>query len=289
MSTPRTTPTFASVCAAVRDRVSYLHCVHLDADGEPGCQPDDRPCDRPRDRPRDRPDARVGQDRSQDWIFVASLGRDPDLLEALIRATGAARGAPTPAVAASLFVQSLAFRAPSLAVAAWALGLPSPTLDPSNVAVRITRNRPGALGIQGDALIEHDAAGLAAAVIDGLLAPVIRSVRSRIVVAERLLWSDVAASIAAILRAVEGTGAHGDREVRRRGQELFAVDARLASAGAWETIEMPAATGWYWNRSACCLWYRTTEANGRFCDDCSLVDSPERTERRRRELEGRPA
>lgn len=260
-------PTWSAVCAEVRGRVAYLNGTRLVHDAHGGWR---------------------AEDGSQDWISLSLLGRDPDFVEAQIRATGAARGAPTPAVAASLFVQALAFRAPSLAVAAWALGLPSPTVDPSRVAVRITRNRPGALGIMGDELIDHDAASLAAAVMDGLLAPVIRSVRSRIVVAERLLWSDVAASIAAILRAVEGTGPHGDPEVRRRGQELFSIDARLASTGTWETIELPAATGWYWNRSACCLWYRTTESGGRFCDDCSLVDGDERSERRRRELRERP-
>lgn len=247
---------FEEVCVAVRARVPYLGCELLEEGAE-----------------------RDG------WIRLAELGRDPELLVELIRRTGRARGAPSDQVAASLFVQALAFRAPSVAIAAWALGLPSVTLDPDLLAVRLNRNRPGALGVWATELTHHDAVTLAGAVLDDLLAPVLATIRGRIRVGSRLLWSDVAASIAAVVRAAHDVGPGGDPQVRRRGRALIAADARLAGQGEWQTLEVGHALGWYWNRAACCLWYQAAESAGRTCEDCSLADGEERTARRLAQLE----
>jgi ferric iron reductase protein FhuF len=246
---------FDEVCAVVRARVPYLGCELLE-----------------------EASTRDG------WIRLSTLGDDPELLVELVRSTGSARGAPSDQVAASLFVQALAFRAPSVAIAAWALGLPVVTLDPALVAVRLRRSRPAVLGVLTTELTRHDATTLASAVLDGLLAPVLSALRGQIRIGSRLLWSNVAASVAALMRATEDVGPVGDPAVRRRGHQLVAADARLAAQGEWETLQAGGATGWYWNRTACCLWYRTTESAGRRCEDCSLTDREERTARRLAQL-----
>jgi hypothetical protein len=52
--------------------------------------------------------------------------------------------------------------------------------------------------------------------------------------------------------------------------------------GQITTVAGEARTGWYWDRTNCCLWYRT--APGRWCDDCSLLDRGQLLERRLAEL-----
>lgn len=251
--------TFDDVVAGVQQRVSYLRCHVLgDTAADEG------------------------------WIRVSDLIADPDGLEAVIRTTGEARGADDAQVAASLFVQSFAFRAPSLAVAAWALELPSTTLDASELGIRIIRNRPGELGVWNTGTTRHDAHSIARAVVDGLVGPLVATVRQRIKVGERVLYGNSASSLATIVRAVQSSGPAGDPAVRQRGVELLGAHARLAGLGRWSTIETPASIGWYWDRGNCCLWYRSTEANGRYCDDCSLHDHDERAARRRAELTASP-
>lgn len=247
---------FDDVLGAVRQRVPYLRCTVLDG-------------------------AAAADDG---WIRASALIEEPELLEALVRGTGEARGAPDAQVAASLFVQSFAFRAPSVAVAAWALGLPSTTLDPAQLGIRIARNRPGELGVWSTDLAVHDAASLATAVVDGLVAPLVASVRRRVRVGERVLYGNAASSLATLLRAVQSTGPRGDAAVRERAVALFAGHARLRGLGRWSSIATPDALGWYWDRANCCLWYRSAEAAGRYCDDCSLQDPAARAARRGREL-----
>lgn len=258
--------TLDDTITTIQQRVSYLRCTVLD----------------------DTHDGSGGPD-GDSWFHVGQLLAHLDRLESLIRRTGAARGADDAQVAASLFVQSFAFRMASIATAAWALGLPSTSLEPDQVGFRITRNRPGELGVWSADVVRHDAASLAVALVDGLVAPMVAAVRERIQVGERLLFGNAASSIATVFRAVQSTGARGDRDVRGRAVELFAAHDRLADLGTWTTIEAGDALGWFWDRGNCCLWYRSTEANGRYCDDCSLHDPTERTERRRLELTVSPS
>jgi hypothetical protein len=257
---------FDDVISTIQQRVSYLRCTVLDDthDGDGGVE-------------------------AEGWFRVGDLCADAERVESLIRITGFARGAEDAQVAASLFVQSFAFRVASVAVAGWALGLPSVSLEPDQVGFRITRNRPGELGLWSTDIVQHDAASLAAALVDGLVAPLVTAVRQRIRVGERLLYGNAASSIATVFRAVQSTSPRGDSEVRNRAAELVAAHPRLGQLGAWSTIDTGDVLGWFWDRGNCCLWYRSTEANGRYCDDCSLHDSIERAERRRLELTASPS
>ncbi|MCX7619294.1 MAG: hypothetical protein N2037_00440 [Acidimicrobiales bacterium] len=246
---------FDEIVATVQSRAPYLRCAHLD----PGLIDDG-------------------------WIRVSDLLGNDSLLESHIASTGDARGAPDAAVAASLFVQAFAFRVPSMAVAAWALGLPSTTLEPDQLVMRITRNRPGEVGVLSTSTRSHDAGSLAAAVVDGLIEPLVCAVRRKIKVGERLLYGNTVSSLAVVFRAMQSNGPAGDRMVRDRGEQMLTAHPRLRRLGRWQLLETPGAIGWYWDRGNCCLWYRTAEAAGRYCEDCSLVDPVEREKRRRVEL-----
>jgi ferric iron reductase protein FhuF len=221
------------------------------------------------------------------WIVCADLVADPDRLRREIDATAAGRGTTDPQVAASLYAQAYAFRVPSIAVAAYAVGLPVPSVVPAVTAVRIARHRPAELAILDPTCRPMSAAEVARMVVDEHLAPFVAAVRATTRIGERLLWGNAAASIAAIFRAVQGVGPTGDPEVRVRARELFAAAPHLDGLGDYTCIEVPRALGWYWDRTSCCLWYQTT--SGAYCDDCSLHDPSELEARRRADLIGSTA
>ncbi len=216
------------------------------------------------------------------WIGCADLLADADLLTRLVTDTGAGRHAPDAQVAASLFAQGYAFRVAGVALAAYALGLPVPSTRPEDTAIRIARHRPAALAITAGALTANEPAAVVEQVIDDHLDPFVAAVHEVVTIGERLLWGNVATSCAVAFRAVEGE-TH-DPAVRRRAEAWFAAAGpRLAGLGGFHLLEHAGRQGWYWDRTNCCLWYRT--ADGRFCDDCSLEPAAERDARRRRELE----
>jgi hypothetical protein len=154
-------------------------------------------------------------------------------------------------------------------------------------AFRIARDRPSAVAYLDpvpavddvtDEVLEH-------------LSALISSVRARITVGERLLWGDVAASLAVIFRAVEGAVATRDERlaVRARADAFFdRADETLGGLGSFELVDGPghdgAVDGWFWARTNCCLWYRTSD--GRLCDDCSLLDADDRRRQWRDQLSG---
>lgn len=244
----------ADVAAAVEQRVSYLRCHHR-APTEDG------------------------------WVRCADLITDPDRLAVAIADTAAGRGTTDPQVAASLFVQDYSFRLPSIAVAAYALNLPVPSVAPTTTAIRMKCDRPAEVAILDPACVAGDAESLTVAVLDDHLAPFIGAVRATTRIGERLLWGNVAASLARIFRAVQSsTGPLGDPAVRERAVEFErAASERLGGLGSYCTIEAPGALGWWWTRTNCCLWYQTE--GGWRCDDCSLHQPSELAEKRRAELD----
>jgi ferric iron reductase protein FhuF len=240
------------VISAVQARVSYLRCA------------------------TDAPPA-------DGWTMCADLIGDPDLLRAEIDATAAGRGTTDPQVAASLYAQAYAFRVPSIAVAAYALGLPIPSTTPTTTAVRIARHRPAELAITDPSCAAMDVTDLAETLLDGHLAPFVEAVRATTQIGARLLWGNVAASIATIFRAVQSSGPLGDPDVRERAAAFEEVArAWLDGLGSYSTVAAPDVLGWYWTRTSCCLWYQTS--SGHYCDDCSLHDPDELAARRVAEL-----
>ena len=218
------------------------------------------------------------------WISCAELIADPDRLRAEIDSTAAGRGSDDPQVAASLFTQAYGFRVPSIAVAAFALGLPTPSTDPAYLSIRLGRHRPAEVAIVDQTCRVVSISDFVEALFDQHLAPFIAAVRTKTRVGERLLWGNVAASLATIFRALD-VAPMGDAVVRAKAIEFErAASPWLAGLGSYSTIETPGAVGWFWTRTNCCLWYQTT--SGFSCDDCSLFDPDELATKRLAELTG---
>ena len=239
------------VVTAVQERVSYLRCSTT-APPEAG------------------------------WVRCADLIGDPRRLRSEIDSTAAGRGTDDPQVAASLYAQSYAFRVPSIAVAAFALGLPIPSTDPAVTSVRLGRHRPAEVAILDPSCRTLDTSAFADELLDGHLAPFVAAVRATTRIGERLLWGNVAASLATIFRSLD-RGPLGDAAVRGRAAAFeAATSTRLGGLGDYSTIVAPEAVGWYWTRTNCCLWYQT--ASGFYCDDCSLRDPAELSAKRLADL-----
>lgn len=219
-----------------------------------------------------------------DWIGCDTLVDDPAQLAAVVRATKAGFGTDDDAVAASLFTEAYAFRVAGAPVAAYALGLPVPEVGLGAVAIRIDKPRPSAVAYLEPTVRDADAAGLVDALVDAHLRPFVRSVHEQFRVGERNLWGNVAAACAVAFRAVESSGVERS-SVRDRAQVFFeAGGAAFAGLGRFGTVERDGREGWYWDRTSCCLWFRTTGSE--LCDNCSLIDPAELYERRVAELEG---
>jgi len=214
-----------------------------------------------------------------DWVGCDVLVGDPVRLGAVVRGTAAGFGTDDEAVAASLFTEAYAFRVAAVALAAYALGLPVPDIAPASVAVRIDKPRPSAAAYLNPDTCEPDAHALAAALIGAHLRPFVDSVHRQFRVGERNLWGNVAAACAVVFRAIESSGV--DRAVvRRRATVFFAACApSFDGLGNFSVVEHAGGEGWYWNRTSCCLWFRTTD--GQLCDNCSLIEPAALHERRR--------
>jgi ferric iron reductase protein FhuF len=208
------------------------------------------------------------------WLRCHELIADVDALGGLIRSTGEGRGAHDVQVAASLFVQGYAFRIPSVALAAYALGLDRPRLDPASTATKIARNRPAAVAYLDPEPGPGGSAALADELLDHLGA-LIAAVRAEITIGERILWGNVAASVATAFRAVEGESPDTRDAIRDAADAFFtAASPQLTGLGEFVLVDGTDRQGWFWQRSNCCLWYQT--ADGNKCDDCSLLEPDER-------------
>lgn len=218
----------------------------------------------------------VGDTDRDDWLPCSPLTSDPDHLLALVRSTAADRGTDRDDVAMSLFVQGYAFRVASVAVGGWLLDDLVLDVDPARMSIALGRARPNAVHFDdlrvrsaGDPLTQlHDA------VVDGHLAPLVDTAHAACRVGEPLLWSNVGAGFASSFGAFMGPLPLRRAEIRDRFAAFLAV-ARPELSGSGR-IE-PVGSAWAWERSACCLWYKTE--SGSRCEDCSLWSPEERQAR----------
>jgi ferric iron reductase protein FhuF len=219
-----------------------------------------------------------------DWVRCDALVGDDAVLRGVVERAAPGFGTDDLAVAASLFAQAYAFRAAGVALAAYALGLPVPDVAPASCAARVDKPRPSAVAHLSGTVQEHDAPTLVAALLDGHLGPFVDHVHACFTVGARLLWGNVASSCAVAFRAVESSGADA-AAVRERAEAFVAASgARFDGLGGFTTLTVGDRTGWFWDRTSCCLWYKAS--GGRFCDNCSLIEHAELRAQRRRELTG---
>lgn len=208
------------------------------------------------------------------WICCGDLLTDPGLLASSVRSIQAGRRAPDLQVTASLWFQAYAFRAALPVVAPFALGIPGLTADPSVSHTRIARNRPAAIAVTDPTIFDRTAEQAAHDLLAGHLVPMIDALADAFTIGRRLLWGNAAASVATVLRALEGAPGADRSRIRARADQLFdRAQPWLAGLGRFEVVTEASQEGWYWTRANCCLADRCE--GGTRCDDCSLTSAPD--------------
>jgi iron complex transport system ATP-binding protein len=217
-----------------------------------------------------------------DWCSCEQLVTEPAVLTDVITRAMPGFGTTDPAVAASLFAQAYAFRVSGVALAAYALGLPVPDVAPSSTAVRIDKPRPSRVAHLAPDAQTLTAPELSDRLISDHLERFVAAVHASYRVGERLLLGNVASSCAVAFRAVEGAVAEHREVVRTRAESFMSVTSSFAGLGAFRVVRTDEREGWFWDRTSCCLWFRTPAEQ--YCDNCSLIPTDELTESRIREL-----
>lgn len=233
--------------------------------------------------------------------FVAcdALVTHPHWLAQIVRATGERLGTSDAMVAASLFVQSYAYRLATLAIASLTTSGILPDSSLSSCAVSFGRGRVTSLayptGAYHDVAASSDALAdalcqapqlevarqlLSDQVLDGHLAPLIAALRGEIRVGERLLWGNVASSFAVGFRTMEGVlgpwvQVLGNYFVQR-------APSYLTGMGQFFNLEIDERRGWFWERTNCCLYDRLPDHVR--CQDCSRTPQVERRDAYRASL-----
>ena len=174
-------------------------------------------------------------------------------------------------VAASIAFQGLAALLTSAPLAAVVLHGVLPRFTGGALYLRPAAARPWELACPAPAADRADdvplaAAALAALLVEEHLDPLVAAVRAQVSIAERLLWGNVASSVAAAKRLL---AAQRPASARRAA----AVAGRLLDTGplAGTGVRLPPAPpdrDWSFRRRSCCLYYRVPD--GGLCGDCVL-------------------
>jgi len=83
-------------------------------------------------------------------------------------------------------------------------------------------------------------------------------------------------------RAVEGAVTEDRAVVRARAESFVSATTSFDGLGAFTTVRTDDREGWFWDRTSCCLWFRTPAEQ--YCDNCSLVPAEELLAQRLGEL-----
>jgi ferric iron reductase protein FhuF len=205
------------------------------------------------------------------WRPLADLSRDPRPLRDRIAHVRRALGSDE-RVAASIAFQGLAALVVSAPFAAAVVHGVLPRLTPEALHWRASASGPWPLWCAQPSAVavpEEDgaAAALADAVLDEQLTPLVAAVRAQVSVAERVLWGNVASSLAGAKRLVVGARpATAERAAGIAGRLL--AGGSLAGAGELRPPEGPDRV-WSFRRRSCCLYYRVP--GGGLCGDCVLL------------------
>ncbi len=234
------------------------------------------------------------------FVGCASLSDDPDWLRALIVHTGHRIGTDDPMVAASLFVQSYSYRLLTLAIACATTSGVVPDSSAPATAIALKGGRVSMVAYTTPAVFTLSPPGHASSTpladesqwaalfdlvhahaVERHLAPLIDAVRSTVRVGERLLWGNVAASLAVAFRTMEGCQGEWVRELG----DYFVEHSppRMSGLGSYLVLENGDRRGWFWERTNCCLYDRLP-GNVR-CADCSRTPRAVRREAYRATLD----
>lgn len=205
------------------------------------------------------------------WRPLTELHRDPEPLRTRIAHVRGVLGSDE-RVAASITFQGLAARVLSAPLAAAVAHGVLPLLPPDSLHFRVTSDGPWPLWCadpRGVPVADPTAAaeGLAGLLLDAHLAPLVAAVRAQVSISARLLWGNVASSVAAGKRLV---GEQRPAVAHRAATVAERLLAMGPLAGAGELLDPEGAdVGWTFRRRSCCLFYRARD--GGLCGDCVLL------------------
>ena len=187
----------------------------------------------------------------------------PQELVAAVASTAAGRGSDDPQVLGSLWWQAYVYRVAGTTLAAWALTGAAPDPAAAGCGVGIARSRPSSLLVDPAAEAVTDLTQLVGRIFVGHLDPLADALRADHRLGTQLLWGNAAAGIGSVLGAVGS--ADGAPPIRvRGGRHPGGPPHDIAALGDW------VGPGWTFQRTTCCLWWKTTAAGGSLCADCSL-------------------
>ena len=210
---------------------------------------------------------RIGPPAEGELVSI-DLARRPDDLAGAVRATAAGRGTDDHQVAASLWWQAYAYRVAGTTLACWLVSGAAPDPAAEGMAVGISRWRPSSVSYSASAPTVRELPALVERLFAGHLDRVAESLRARHSLGSALVAGNTAASIESALGAVVAApGAAGLEE--RRSAIRSALPADVTA-----TVDV---TGDEPRRRTCCLWWKTSDAAGRLCADCSLPAHPAAT------------
>jgi hypothetical protein len=108
------------------------------------------------------------------------------------------------------------------------------------------------------------------ALVTALLSPLVTAARAQVPVAERVLWGNVASSVASARRLV--AAARPEAAVRAADVARHLLTTAPLARTATLCGPVPPDLGWTFHRRSCCLYYRVP--GGATCGDCVLVPPP---------------
>ena len=240
----------------------------------------------------DAPTLRVGDiARDGDRISCESLITDAHWLDIVIRDSGRRLGTDDPVVAASLFVQNYAYRIITLAVACLTTSGVIPDSSAKSTTITMIGGRPATVGYLASHVAMLSPRGtspeaamsdpeIAVAALSSIIdtayrenvARLIDATRTHIRVGQRLLLGNVAASSAVAFRTMEGCLGPW---VRGIGETFFrSSPSELRGLGSFLALEYGERSGWYWERTNCCLYDRLLGSLR--CADCSRTPTKQR-------------
>lgn len=204
---------------------------------------------------------RAGEPEGDD-LLARDLA-DPGTIAAAVTASAAGRGSDDPQVLGSLWWQAYCYRVAGTTLAAWALTGSAPDPSAPGAGIGIARSRPSSLLVDPAARIITDLDDLVARLFAGHLDHIAEALRRPHSLGAQLVWGNAAAGIASALGAV-GTAPDAPALSDRLDVILPALPHDIAVLGDWEPGR------WSFRRRTCCLWWKTTAADGALCEDCSL-------------------
>jgi ferric iron reductase protein FhuF len=194
-------------------------------------------------------------------LACAALAADPDVVAAAVAGTTAGRGTDDHQVAASLWWQSYVYRVAGTTLGCWLVSGAAPDPAAPRMAIGISRHRPASVVYAEDAPPMADLPALLERLFADHLDPAAAALRARHPLGMALVAGNTGSSVESAVAAVRGAPGAPPLEER-----VALLRAALPSAVAASVERWPDGV----RRRTCCLWWKTTEAAGRLCGDCSL-------------------